>query len=374
MGKDYVDANRDYWDEYSNLQHVKHELIRHYLNGWFPKLATWAGEVLYFDTHAGRGKHRSGQLGSPLVALDTLLTHSYLPELLPRCQFRFVFMERDQENFDALEQELAGRRLPQAVTVDPRTGDCFEHLRRLVDTWPRAGVQRAPAFVFVDPYGFKIPGGLLRDLMQAGPVELFVNVMWREIHMGLGHARNGHDGWVRTFDYLFAGGDWRSLWKVDDRDTMGDQAVELLAAQYGARWSTPFRMLDRGGQTRYMLMHLSNHDYGRDLMKKCMWKVSPEGDFSARKSTGVGQQFLFEADPDLGELRAWTIDRLTEGHQRWSALEKALLDELWLNKHLREVLRALRRDKIVAGESDRRFTSSADPLLRLLPQSQNLFT
>ena len=41
----------------------------------------------------------------------------------------------------------------------------------------------APAFLFVDPYGFKIPAQLLGDLMKAGRVELFINVMWRELDM-----------------------------------------------------------------------------------------------------------------------------------------------------------------------------------------------
>src|SRR5438876_7067183 len=62
-----------------------------------------------------------------------------------------------------------------------------------------------PAFMFVDPYGFKIPTRLLADLMKAGRVELFINVMWRELDMliqqrptpGMSHAQNLDDvfGW-----------------------------------------------------------------------------------------------------------------------------------------------------------------------------------
>jgi len=66
-----ADSNAEYWVEYSNLQHVKHELIRHYLNGWFPKMTlgpVGCKRLLYIDTHAGRGRHLQGQLGSPLVA------------------------------------------------------------------------------------------------------------------------------------------------------------------------------------------------------------------------------------------------------------------------------------------------------------------
>jgi hypothetical protein len=44
------DPNPTYWEQYGPFQHVKHELIRCYLNGWYPKLGTWARRVLYVDT------------------------------------------------------------------------------------------------------------------------------------------------------------------------------------------------------------------------------------------------------------------------------------------------------------------------------------
>ena len=99
---DMADPNPTYWESYSNLQHVKHELIRRYLGGWFPKLGSWARRVIYVDTHAGRGRHARGELGSPLVALKTLLSHSHLDRLLRSSEFVFYFIERDERNLDSL--------------------------------------------------------------------------------------------------------------------------------------------------------------------------------------------------------------------------------------------------------------------------------
>src|SRR5262249_39939093 len=123
-----ADANPEYWCEYSNLQKVKHDLIRNYLKGWFPKLALGpggAGRLLYIDTHAGRGKHLRGALGSPLVALHTLLTHKYRYKLLERVEVWFSFIERNEENFAALKQELATINLPPRVFVEAEHGDAF---------------------------------------------------------------------------------------------------------------------------------------------------------------------------------------------------------------------------------------------------------
>ena len=51
-----ADKNPEHWEEYSNFQRTKHELIRLYLSGWFSILGSTHGRVVYFDTHAGRGQ------------------------------------------------------------------------------------------------------------------------------------------------------------------------------------------------------------------------------------------------------------------------------------------------------------------------------
>src|SRR5688572_13917588 len=43
-----ADPNPGHWEEYGPFQQVKHDLIRCYLNGWYPTLS-WTGRVLYVD-------------------------------------------------------------------------------------------------------------------------------------------------------------------------------------------------------------------------------------------------------------------------------------------------------------------------------------
>ena len=45
MHDERSDPNPVYWEQYGPFQHVKHELIRCYLNGWYPKLGTWARSI-----------------------------------------------------------------------------------------------------------------------------------------------------------------------------------------------------------------------------------------------------------------------------------------------------------------------------------------
>ena len=126
------DPSPAYWLEYGPFQHVKHSLIRHYLDGWFPKLGTWSERVLYIDTHAGRGRHSSGEIGSPLVALNTLLRHSFRDRLLAKSEVRFFFIEQDSENLARLRSELEGTVIPSRVHVETSEGDAYHVLSRAV--------------------------------------------------------------------------------------------------------------------------------------------------------------------------------------------------------------------------------------------------
>jgi three-Cys-motif partner protein len=353
-----VDPRPEYWQEYSNLQQVKHDLIRNYLQGWLPKLGLWAGRIVYFDTHAGRGRHASGQLGSPLVALDTLLRHSAREKILAKSDVAFFFIERDKDNLSSLEEELAQRgELPSRITCRPVTADCFELLGELIAWFKEPGRKLAPAFFFIDPYGFKIPGRLLRELMSFERVELFVNVIWRELDMAM--AQPGT--MATTLDEVFDGDRWRAWLTTDDFDERAHRTVEGIKELTSARWATYIRMRGDNNATRYLLVHLTNHDAGRDLMKDCIWKVSPDGGFYARKSDNPRQEYLIKPEPDLSPLRDWVLARLP---RRWQSLEEDLRETMWRAPHLNGVVRDLRK----AGKIDGRgytgkFLPSTNPEL-----------
>jgi len=345
-----ADLSPDYWLEYGPFQHMKHRLIKHYLDGWFPKLGTWAGRVLYIDTHAGRGRHSSGEIGSPLVALNTLLTHSYREELLKKTEVRFLFIERDPENLECLKTELKeGKALPSRVHVDTRAGDAYGVLSSVVQDLRNSGSNMAPAFIFVDPYGFKVPGQLLTQLMAVGQqVELFVNVIWRELDMAIQQRQPPGHGMAAALDGIFTDARWRAV-NGQTPDERIDQAMRLLSDMIEAKWHTHFRMITGGSATRYVLLHLTNHDAGRDLMKECMWRAAPGGDFEVRQCDDPRQPLLITPEPDLEPLRAWILERLRYRAYGKADLEQELRSQPWLVTHLNKVLKLL----VKTGEIDR---------------------
>ena len=234
---------------------------------WFPKLGYWSGRIVYLDTHAGRGKHTGGQLGSPLVALRTLLEHRFRDELLKRSEVVFFFIERDESNLNSLRQEIQSLGvLPKRIVIKTVASDCFEALSSLVASFDQRKMRLAPAFLFVDPYGFKVPGKVLKDLMKFPRVELLVNVIWRELDMAI--SQGSKVGMAKTLNLIFDGDEWRGRIVSPDFDERADQAVDLLREKIGARWATFVRMLGENRATHYFLLHLTNHDDGRDLIDR----------------------------------------------------------------------------------------------------------
>lgn len=344
------DPSPEYWLEYGPFQNAKHRLIKHYLEGWFPKLGTWAGRVLYIDTHAGRGRYASGELGSPLIALNTLLRHSYREKLLEKSEVRFFFIERDPDNLQNLNAELnrIGRRSSR-IHVDTSADDAYEVLSRVVADLRESGNRMAPAFIFVDPYGFKVPGRLLSRLMAVGQqVELFVNVIWRELDMAIHQRKSSGHGMAKVLAEVFVDDRWRTI-DGETPDDRIDQAMHLLSNAIGARWHTHIRMTTGGSATRYLLLHLTNHDAGRDLMKECMWRAAPGGDFEIRQCDNPKQPLLITPEPDLTPLREWVIERLRKKTYWADELKQELRSGPWLVKHLNKVMRAMRKN----GEIDR---------------------
>jgi hypothetical protein len=102
--------------------------------------------------------------------------------------------------------------------------------------------------------------------------------------------------------------------------------------------------------TRYFLLHLTNHDDGRDLMKDCIWKVCPEGGFYVRKSDDRSQQFLITPEPELRPLRDWVLSRLGQHGEHWQKLIEDLRPEIWRSPHLNSVIRDLRREGVIVSE------------------------
>ena len=293
-----------YWNDYNNLQFIKHKLLQRYLGAWYPIL-TQGGypDVAYIETHAGRGRHLGGQAGSPLVALQTLLNHAKRDQMLARSNVRFRFIELDEENAKHLRAELSSLGpLPSKIDVEVITQDYEQVLDRLLmHTNLHAGV---PILMFVDPFGYRLPIEKLRLIREQSQCELLVNFMWRYVDMALqDHTKAQH------MESLF-GSEWQTIVEIKDPEERCDTAVTQLATRLGAKHHIAVRMLGETYTPKYILIHAADSLKAFEVMKDALWSIVPEGDFRVRQTDDPKQEFLLRAQPDLRPLARILWDRL----------------------------------------------------------------
>lgn len=351
-----------YWNEYTNFQHIKHKIIREYLNGWFPKLGNWAGRIVYLDTHAGRGKYKTGDEGSPVVALKTFLEHKARDTILQKCQLVLYFLESDPSEAKLLQEALDPyEKCHPKIALHVLNVDAFDQLTALADELERSGRNMAPFFMFVDPYGFRLPYTLLKRFKSHPRSELLINVMWRELDMAIRNTL-----FEKTLDEMMGSHEWVLIRKITEEDNRAEEMVQFLRKQLGSQWATYIRMSD-SNRIRYFLLHLTDHDEGRDLMKLVFWKCSPDSGFSVSKSDNPKQQFLIMPEPDLRPLELWLKDLLSKNSYTWIQLTDKLRDEVWMNKHLWERIKLLLGNgQIKAINYTGRLSQKANPTFALV--------
>ncbi len=159
---------------------AKHDILTRYLGAWFGifGLSKYHQRVNMLDGFAGPGRYDDDEPGSPVLTLNTLLDHQAFARF-GGTTFNFIFNERDRPRFSSLQDVLADVKAnrtpwPKNVQVIERNQNFQTLARELLDSIP-AGMQLAPTFAFVDPFGYKdVPMALIRDLVIHPSCELFI--------------------------------------------------------------------------------------------------------------------------------------------------------------------------------------------------------
>jgi len=352
-------TDETYWAEYDGLQHAKHQLLRSYLGGWFPILSSWQGRVLYLDCHAGRGRHTTGHEGSPILALRLLRDHRQRARILSDTEVYFYFFEISYANYERLVEEIKNLgTLPSNMLVRPFQTDYENYLRREFSDLRAKGQQLAPCFAFIDPYGFSISIDFLNEILSFPSTELLVNFMYRYVDMAMRHENQADN-----MDALFNCEDWRELILISDATERSNATISLFSNQLNAQYVTHMYMLGENRALKYALIHATNNRRGRELIKEAMWAVTPDGTFTASERYSPDQLVLLVPEPNLEPLKATVWDQFAGSSVESSQMHDWLIDELYLPKHLRHILREYRNRGIIeASGYEGRFAFKKNPI------------
>ncbi|WP_170213142.1 three-Cys-motif partner protein TcmP [Catellatospora citrea] len=316
---------------------AKHELLKTYLGGWFPILSTYNGRIVFLDGFAGPGRYKGGQPGSPLIALETLLDHSYFPSMTQR-EFLFIFCEPHKGRADNLRaelQDLVQRRAPwpKNVKFDVIDDDFEGTARSILATLATQKANLAPTFAFVDPFGVSgLPMEVLANLMAFDRCELFVNYMVNPV-VRFATAENIDDclkGLFGTTEFLKAPAQGREKFLHDLYERQLKDVCKFSFVR-------SFGMKNKTGNTIYYLFYGTRSLKGLEIMKDAMWKIDPGGGyrFSDRLA---GQDILFtEEDLIPGPLRNALASRFKNTTVTIAQIEEFVLVETPYRKaHIRK--------------------------------------
>jgi len=346
---------------------AKHEILRRYVQAWAPILSQGNFPHLVFvDGFAGPGRYSKGEEGSPIIAVKAVIEQ---PRPI-KAKVDFHFIELDKRRSDHLATELAALKLPPNVTTKIHGGRSFQDT--FPEVWksyaPRPGGARPPTFVFIDPFGFKIPFSYVAEVLRAQSCEVLITFMFEEINRFLSQGQQPDN-----FDGLFGCPDWRQGINIrvsaERLKFLHDLYQRQLKQAAGASFVRSFAMRNERNTMDYFLFFATNNELGLKKMKEAMWRVDESGTYTFSDATDPNQAVLFSAEPDRQLLTRLIVDKFAGLETTPNEIERFVVhDTPFRETHYKKVLQALEEaDRIVPVNPlpKRRRGTYADMKMRL---------
>lgn len=324
----------------------------------------YRGRVIFFDGFAGPGIYESGEPGSPIIALRTLLEHPQF-EKWSKTEFLFVFFEPKKRRFASLTEQI-GRLdddlggLPSNVKIMKEQIAFVDGAKAILETLD--GKHIAPTFAFVDPFGFKgVPIDLICDLVSAPSCEVFFNFIADHVSRFIDHPNEligaSLEELFGTSDYQYAS------------ELAGEARLRFLHDLYkrqlhdrgGFEFVASFRMLNQRNKTPCWLFYGTRRIEGMKKMKDAMWKVDPAQGVRFSDRLAEQEVLLAEDHVDVGPLRAAIVQRFRGETVSVEQVERFVLaDTPFSASHYNQrVLKPLEQDDeivVVASQRKKRWS------------------
>jgi three-Cys-motif partner protein len=250
---------------------AKHEILKRYLDRWFPIVGKKFKQLNYIDGFAGPGKYSTGEEGSPILAIKSALEHVNRGTLNPKVTVNFFFVEERRDHAKFLESELGKIKLPSQFKIKLMIGEFRANVSSILDEIEADILRITPTFAFVDPFGFKgLPMSIMAKLLSLPSSELLVNVMVDFVNRFIEHP---NDNIKDHFPEMFGTEDVLQIPSLSGNRL--DQILSMYRQQLEkfAEFVRRFDMHNRRDRKTYSLFFASNSPAGFLKIKEAMWKV-----------------------------------------------------------------------------------------------------
>ena len=303
---------------------AKHKILRKYIEAWAPILCQSpyiGGRVVYIDGFAGPGEDITRtKKGSPLIALEAIVHHKLANKFSSEVVLYFIEINtRRAEHLEAvISQEFPN--LPRWISWEVDKGRDFNKVLTEILKSVRMGkAHLAPAFCFVDPFGWQdLNYDTLSDFMMEPHSELFITFMSGFINRFLESERH-HE----SLESIFGNEQLTDLQKIENTEERTERMLYFFKENLKSRckskggqkefYDIGFKTRDRSNNKLYHLLYLTSNEKGMDVMKKAMYNVSRDGSYTF-------SDFYFDPDQrsllDYSNEKVWIAEAANElkGH------------------------------------------------------------
>jgi three-Cys-motif partner protein len=286
---------------------AKHAILRKYMDAWLPIITRWNGRVLYIDGFAGPGEYSGGKDGSPIIATKAVLDH----KIKITSEIKMLFIEADKNRCDHLKKVVAKLPLASNIEIECICNKFADTIADLIKYTEEQKVRLAPAFVFIDPFGFTgIPFSLIKQIMKNDKCEVLITFMYEEINRFVSDKQLW-PSLAETFgidERQFETDEWQEI--INEKDSKRRELLlhnaykERLEKEANIQFVRSFKMTNKINKTDYFLFFGTNNLVGLKKMKEAMWKIDESGMFNFSDATyNPAQPTLFQLKPNYDELK-----------------------------------------------------------------------
>jgi len=293
---------------------AKHIILKNYLRAWFPIMGQYNSRILFLDGYSGPGQYDNGEDGSPIIAIKEAI--QYLETSEKRISNKpiideivMIFIEENTDRAIHLQEKIDSMKIHNKVKTQVINSNFEDTATEILQELNKSKAQLAPAFLFVDPFGYRLSFELIQKLMENPKCEVFINFMYEFINRFIG--RKGQEA---VMTKLFGNEDWRQL----NLDCEPEERRELIHGLYqqqltnnAAKYVRSFEMKGIRNSTKYFLFYGTNHKTGLSKMKDAMWTVDTGGTYTFSDATNPLQGVLFGNEPNYDYLKNLLISQFS---------------------------------------------------------------
>lgn len=281
---------------------AKIEILKNYLNAWFPIVGSRFDKIMYIDGFSGPGLYENHPEGSPVAALNSFRSWiSKDPDRIKVSDISAFFIESHNARFEKLCEIVAEIRLPARLKAFPIKGEFATLMDELLQKSEFADYffGNFPVLIFADPFGGTgVPFRIFERILASSGSELILNFDAdgiSRIHAGK------NEGWEVQLTAVFGSEEWRhSLGNHQGSQAiMSLKALELYKSRLlsipGINYVWSFEMRGSTDRINYYLIFATRNRLGMEKMKEAMRAIDDSGHYCF-SDAHFNQHTLFRND------------------------------------------------------------------------------